>query len=293
MSLAPQPALLGEVPLAARYLTWRIAPGTNRAGVLEALESLPIDAQIVVGLGAQLVSFCEAQVPGLRDAPALHGPGVASPSTPTALWMWLLGSDRGELLHRTRTLALLLEEAFELIDVTEAFRYAEGRDLSGYVDGTENPEGDAAHRTAVATQAGIAGSSFVAVQQWVHDLDALAALSPRERDAIVGRRLSDNEEMDDAPPSAHVKRTAQESFDPEAFVLRRSMPWSDPTGEGLVFVAFGKSFDAFETLLRHMLGLDDGIVDALLRFTTPISSAYYWCPPVVDGQLDLTALERR
>jgi len=55
----------------------------------------------------------------------------------------------------------------------------------------------------------------------------------------MGRRLEDNEELGDAPPYAHVKRTAQESFDPEAFVLRRSMPRADAEREGLVFVAFG------------------------------------------------------
>ena len=111
-----------------------------------------------------------------------------------------------------------------------------------------------------------------------------------ERNNIIGRRLSDNEELDDAPVSAHVKRTAQESFDPDAFVLRRSMPWADAGGEGLMFVAFGCSLDAFEVQLRRMAGLDDGVVDGLFRFTRPISGSYFWCPPVSDGRLDLSAL---
>jgi putative iron-dependent peroxidase len=87
-----------------------------------------------------------------------------------------------------------------------------------------------------------------------------------------------------------VKRTAQESCDPEAFVVRRSMPWSDETGEGLVFVSFGKSLDAFEARLRRMTGQEDGIIDGLFRFTRPVSGSYFWCPPVTDGQLYLTAL---
>ena len=76
----------------------------------------------------------------------------------------------------------------------------------------------------------------------------------------------------------------------EAFVLRRSMPWASAEGEGLVFVSFGKSFDAFEALLGRMMGKDDGIVDALFRFTRPVSGCYYWCPPVKDGKLDLSVL---
>ena len=115
-------------------------------------------------------------------------------------------------------------------------------------------------------------------------------MTGEERDQTIGRRKLDNEEIEDAPLSVHVKRTAQESFEPEAFILRRSMPWANETREGLVFVAFGKSFDPFEALLRQMVGAEDGISDALFRFTRPISGNYFWCPPVEDGRLDLRAL---
>lgn len=102
--------------------------------------------------------------------------------------------------------------------------------------------------------------------------------------------IRSNQELDDAPESAHVKRTAQESFDPEAFILRRSMPWADAAGEGLVFVAFGRNFDAFEALLNRMVGAEDGIADALFTFTRALTGSYFWCPPVADGRLDLRAL---
>jgi putative iron-dependent peroxidase len=68
------------------------------------------------------------------------------------------------------------------------------------------------------------------------------------------------------------------------------MPWSDGSRAGLVFVAFGKSFDAFEAQLRRMVGLEDGVADALFRFTRPVSGGYFWCPPMKDGRLDLRAL---
>jgi len=287
----PQSAILGGISRAARYLTFRVSSDTEPELALDALRELHLDDRIVVGIGAALSAFCGVRIPGLRDAPVLHGPGVSAPSTPAALWVWLLGDDRGELLHRGRAVVEQLSGAFDAIDVVEGFVYADSRDLSGYVDGTENPQGEAAAHAAIATGlgAGLDGSSFVAVQQWLHDLDALDEMSSRERDHVIGRRRSDNEEIADAPDSAHVKRTAQESFEPEAFVLRRSMPWADPSGEGLVFVAFGRSFDAFEALLQRMLGLEDGVVDALFRFTTPVSSAYYWCPPRDAGALDLSA----
>ena len=113
-------------------------------------------------------------------------------------------------------------------------------------------------------------------------------MSSIEQDNSVGRRRSDNEELTGAPRSSHVKRTAQESFSPESFVLRRSMPWSDGNAGGLNFVAFGKSFDAFEAQLKRMVG--DGITDALFEFTRPITGRYFWCPPMTEGRLDLRAL---
>ncbi len=123
-------------------------------------------------------------------------------------------------------------------DEVACFRYGKGHDLSGYEDGTENPTEDAAVRAAIlaGAGAGLDGSSFVAAQRWVHGLDALERLDAAARDALVGRRLSDNEELPDAPLSAHVKRAAQESFDPPAFMVRRSMPWGGVNEHGLYFV---------------------------------------------------------
>jgi porphyrinogen peroxidase len=84
-----------------------------------------------------------------------------------------------------------------------------------------------------------------------------------------------------------VKRTAQESFTPEAFVLRRSMPWADGTRAGLMFVAFGRTLDAYDAQLKRMAGAEDGIADAMFTFTRPVTGAYFWCPPVFRGRLDL------
>ena len=92
-------------------------------------------------------------------------------------------------------------------------------------------------------------------------------LSPRARADIIGRRQRDNVELDAALVSAHVKRTVEENFTPAAFVLRHSMPWVDSDGVRLMFVAFGKSFYAFEAELRRMAGEDDQIGGARFAFT--------------------------
>jgi putative iron-dependent peroxidase len=187
-----------------------------------------------------------------------------------------------------------LSYSFQLAQQIEGFRYKEGRDLTGYEDGTENPEGEEAIAAAVVRSdlLGMSGSCFVTVQRWLHNWSQFEEMSAEAKDDCIGRRLHDNEEFAEAPASAHVKRTAQESFQPQAFMLRRSMPWSDTEGSGLIFVSFAKSFYPFEVQMKRMLGIEDGIVDGLFNFSRPLSTSYFWCPPCrAEGGLDLTALQ--
>ncbi len=287
-----QSGIMKEPPLVARFLTFHLIPDEDP---LESVRELAatVDEDTVVGFGPATLARLGKSIEGLREPTAISGAGASIPANPAALWLWLRGSDRGELVHRTHTLADAVEEAFEMTSVAEAFTYDAGRDLSGFKLGTENPKGDAAVETAFVSGqgAGLDGSSFAAVQRWVHDLPRLGSYSPREQDDFIGRTKAGGEKREDARESAHVKRTAQGDFDPPAFLLRRSMPWSDEDQEGLIFVAFGRSFDAFESLLRRMSGAEDGVADALFHFTEPIATSYFWCPPYEDGRLDLRAIE--
>jgi len=281
-----QAGKLADVLSLSRYLEFTLLPDTDPAPALRDLASRKLGADMVIGIGPVLVGILKGSVDGMRAFPAMSGVGCEIPSTQADIWCWIRGSDRGEITHLGRSITAQLAPAFRRSRLVDGFKYDISRDLSGYEDGTENPEGDDAVEAAIAAD----GSSFVAVQKWIHDLDHFQSLPQDDQDNIIGRHVSDNEEFDEAPESAHVKRTAQESFDPEAFVVRRSMPWADESGEGLVFVAFGKSFDAFEAQLRRMTGLEDGIADGLFRFTRPVSGSYFWCPPVDGDTLDLSAL---
>lgn len=288
-----QPGILSEETKLARYLSFSIDAEADALACLQDLVEELDTSNTVTGLGASLLTLLGKTIPGLHTMPAQSGRGIEIPSTPMALWFWLRGTDRGEIYHRSRQIESLLTPGFLLRDVVDSFQYDENRDLSGYEDGTENPVGNAAVAAAIVQDQGpgMNGSSFVAVQQWQHDMDVLELMSTDEQDDIIGRHISNNEEFDDAPESAHVKRAAQESYDPEAFILRRSMPWTEGMDAGLIFVAFGKSFDAFEAILHRMLGKEDGISDALFQFTRPITGAYYWCPPVTNGKLDLGLID--
>ncbi|MDX2316591.1 MAG: Dyp-type peroxidase [Gammaproteobacteria bacterium] len=288
-----QPGILEPVPRLARYLTFSQCPQGDARTALAALAEGVDGQDVVVGIGQSLALHLGCAVDGLRVFSAHACSGFEVPSTPAALWCWIRGDDRGDILHRSWQLQRILAPAFDVEEIIDAFQYRSSLDLTGYEDGTENPQGDDALEAAIVGECGSGadGSSFVAVQQWVHDLELFESKPADERDNIIGRRQSDNEELAEAPESAHVKRTAQESFEPEAFVLRRSMPWADEFAAGLNFVAFGKSFDAFEAQLVRMTGAEDGIVDALFSFTRPVSGAYFWCPPLKSGQLDLSLLK--
>jgi len=287
-----QTGILADVPMQARFLSFSIDKEGDVKTALQRLADFADGEHTVVGIGSSVIENLKTTIPGLSMFPAFETAQVEVPSTNADLWCWLRGDDRGALVHQTHKLDALLADGFICEQIIDGFRYDIGRDLTGYEDGTENPIDDEAVKTAILADAGegLNGSSFVAVQQWVHNLDDFLSLPQEEQDDVIGRRKSDNEELDDAPESAHVKRTAQEDFKPEAFVVRRSMPWADAAHEGLIFVAFGHSFDAFHALLKRMVGVDDGQVDALFSFTTPVTGSYFWCPPMLDGKLDLRIL---
>ena len=206
---------------------------------MSSLSELEDDEDLVVGLGSSIVLAAGGNVERLRVFPSLTGPGIEIPSTQTAAFCWLRSeSDRGELIHRSLELEQMLDP-LELSLVIDSFKHdptpsGVGRDLSGYEDGTENPTGDERFAAAIVSGrgAGLDGSSFVAVQKWQHDLVGFEAMTEDERDNITGRRQSDNEEIEDAPESAHVKRTAQESFEPEAFVVASRCRGANPTAKG-------------------------------------------------------------
>jgi len=291
-----QPGILAPVPRVARFLCYRLrAGGEARAvlGRLAAMSAADRGDESIVGLGRALLLAAGRPVDGLREHPRHSLAGVDVPSTGAALWLRLVGPDPGALVHATTAWSAALGPDLALDEVTDAFRYDVGRDLSGYIDGTENPKGQDAPAAALVQGQGPGqdGASFVAVQRWVHDMPAMAALSKARMDDLVGRDRDTDAERTEAPPTAHVKRAAQESFTPAAFVLRRSMPWSCGAEAGLVFIAFGHSLDAYEAILARMCGLEDGQTDGLFQFTRPVTGLTAWCPPLrADGRLDLSAI---
>ena len=272
-----QAGILADLPSYGLYATFDIKAGQLEQAkrILSQLSLASFD--VVVGLGAML---CEQNL----SFDGMDGKvGVAS--TPSDVWFWFRGDDPSKLHLDSQRLFSKLADNFENLTITHAFKHQEGRDLSGYEDGTENPHGANAQKAVSNTHKG--GGSFVAVQKWQHDLAFFKRQSQVQQDHTIGRRLSDNEELESAPSSAHVKRTAQESYDPEGFMVRRSMPYQEGASVGLMFVAFMHNPTVFKVMMQRMTGAEDGIVDGLFSFSRPLTGAFYWCPPIESGLLRL------
>jgi len=258
--MTPQSAILDPVPAHARHLFFELKPATAPLAALRALAAACDGSSAVLGIGAGVAAALGVHLPGLRAFPELPAARPAIPVTQHALWLWLRGGEPGDLLLQGHAVEALAAPAFTRVQAIDSFRHRDSRDLTGYEDGTENPKDEAAVEAAIAQGlgAGIDGSSFAAVQQWLHDFPTFDAMPRSEQDNCFGRR--------------------------------RSMPWVAGADAGLVFLAFGKSFDAYEAQLRRMTGHDDGISDALFSLTRPLTGGYYWCPPLGAAGVDLQAL---
>jgi putative iron-dependent peroxidase len=279
-----QPGIGAGDVAAAFSIEWQLAAAPHEAlQALRAIDPSLLGMGIVAGVGHSLLRALGGAIPGFGEIASYPG----MPSTPHALWTLVPGSTSGQAFERADALSEQLGGSFVGVQCAALFRFRDGRDLTGYRDGAANPSGADAARAALIGAGPRVGGSFALVQRYRHDRRAFAALAVRARDAVIGRTLEGDLEIDTAPASSHVKRSAQETFEPAAFVLRRSMPWGDPLCHGLQYIAFGADTDRFDRILRRMTGLEDGTSDALLRFSHAETSAYYFCPAAPDGRLDL------
>lgn len=283
-----QQGITDALTASAYYLFYRLEHPSSLAMAMASLQRVADGVSVVVGLAPSLVKdgYGMKAYQSLNDA--------LSPILQYDLVLWLRSDDRGSLYHLWRQCDQVLKDAFSCAHVVNAYTYQNKYDLSGFEDGTENPEGDDVDTVAIVAseQKGLEGASYWALQQWQHDFTWLDKASQAQKESCVGRSLDDNREFEDNPPHAHVKRTAQESFSPEANMWRRSMPWNDlQANSGLMFSCFATSFYPFEVQLNRMVGNEDGIVDGIFSFSKVLSTGYYFCPPFLKGRLDLSCLK--
>ena len=179
-----------------------------------------------------------------------------------------------------------IQNQVEVLDERVCFRYLDGRDLTGFIDGTENPQfpDDRDEVALLGEDSGIfEDGSFIFAQRYVHELEKWKRLKVDAQENVIGRSKLESIEMDDEhkPENAHIARVVIEDNEGEELeILRHSLPYGDGQGEqGLFFIAYTKDLTRIDRMLVNMFGTQgDGIHDRLLHFVTPIDGAYFFAP---------------
>jgi putative iron-dependent peroxidase len=178
-----------------------------------------------------------------------------------------------------------LGDAVAPVDEVQAFRYFDDRDLIGFVDGTENPRGQAAIDAVLIGEEdpAFAGGSYVIVQKYLHDISGWNALSTEAQEHIIGRKKLSDIELDDSvkPTSAHNALTSITEDGKEVKILRDNMPFGRPTqGEfGTYFIGYSRSPRTIEQMLENMfIGRPPGNYDRLLDFSRAATGNLFFVP---------------
>jgi porphyrinogen peroxidase len=293
----PQPGIFAQGTRSHYHLEFDLRPGATDDAVVGALHGLrepPVTAggsNIVVGFGADLWRRLHPDDAPAELAPfvAIEGDGRGAPATQHDLWVWTHGTGEDVELDVARAVAAGLAPVATLAAEQPCFVYLDSRDLTGFIDGTENPPVEEAFEVALVPDGERgAGGAFVLAQKWVHDLDRFHAQAREEQENTIGRTKPDSVELDDKPPTAHIARVVIEEDGEELELYRRSTPYGRVGELGLYFVAFSADPSRFTKMLRRMFGVGgDGVHDHLTDFTRPVSGAFYFAPSLdaLDGIL--------
>ena len=209
------------------------------------------------------------------DADLVGAEGYRMPATQHDAVLWLSGSAYDVVFETAREAIAALREIASVAEETSSWPYQHDRDLTGFIDGSENPTLIEAPEFAVIGEGPGAGGTILLLQKWSHDSAAWESLSVTEQEQVIGRRKDDSVELEDKPDDSHVARTDQDTF---GKIFRRNMPYGTVTDHGTMFVGFSSDQRRLSEMLENMTGLKDGLRDALTRYTEPVSGAYYFVP---------------
>lgn len=240
----------------------------------------------VVGIGAEAWDrlYDAPRPPGLHPFVALSGGVHTAPSTPGDL-LFHLRSRRADMCFELgRRILQRFDGMVDVVDEVQGFRFFDERDLLGFVDGTENPNGVEAE-DAVFVQDGVwAGSSSVVVQKYTHQMAAWDAQTVERQEAVIGRhKLSDVEFADDdKAPDAHlVLNTVENGDGVQQKIVRDNMPFGRLSENefGTYFIGYSADVAVTEEMLRNMFtGKDGATHDAILDFSTAHTGCNFFVP---------------
>jgi porphyrinogen peroxidase len=298
----PQPGINEPQKRNAIFLILAVVPGaphsarTRRVcGDLDALVRA-VGARDLQGNLSCIVAFGSVAWDRLFGEPRpldLHpfrelrsGPRCA-PSTPGDVLFHIRAERMDLCFELAAQIMAQLADSVTSVDETHGFRYFDDRDLTGFVDGTENPGGaEGIAATIVGDEdPAFAGGSYVMVQKYLHDLPSWHRLPTETQESIIGRTKLDDIELDDAhkPSFAHNALTTLVENGTEVKILRHNMPFGNVSDgdSGTYFIGYARSLHPLETMLENMVvGRPPGNYDRLLDFTRPVTGTNFFAPSV-------------
>jgi putative iron-dependent peroxidase len=200
------------------------------------------------------------------------------PGTQHDAMVWLSGSAYDVIFDMARSIVHDRAGQASLGEETSSWSYRHDRDLTGFIDGSENPTLLDAPIAALLPEGvpGAAGSVLL-LQKWKHKTAEWEALPIDQQERIMGRTKLDSIELENKPADSHVARTDQDEF---GHIFRRNMPYGRVDDHGTMFVGFSADQKRLSRMLDSMAGLVTGTRDALTRFTQPLTGSYYFVPSV-------------
>lgn len=206
--------------------------------------------------------------------------GFVMPATQHDALVWMSGSAYDVVFDMARTVIRDLAGKATLQEETSSWAYRHDRDLTGFIDGSENPTLlDAPGIALLPDGAPGAAGSVLLLQKWKHRTAEWEALAVARQEAVMGRTKAESIELENKPADSHVARTDQDKF---GNIFRRNMPYGNVDDHGTVFVGFSADQARLAKMLESMAGLLDGTRDALTRYTQPTTGAYYFVPSVEE-----------
>lgn len=259
------------------------------AGLVRAVEFRDIEAGFtcVVGFGSDAWDrlFGKPRPAELHPFSEIRSHGRHAVSTPGDVLFHVRAKRMDMCFELVTHIMARIREAVSVVDEVQGFRYFDDRDVIGFVDGTENPRGEAALEAALvgAEDAPFTGGSYVIIQKYLHDMDGWNALSVEEQERVIGRKKLSDIELDDSvkPSSAHNALTTIVENGREVKILRDNMPFGRPgQGEfGTYFIGFSRSPRTIEQMLENMfVGRPPGNYDRLLDFSRPATGNLFFAP---------------
>src|SRR5579862_6399055 len=302
---------------AAIFLVVTINPGLDNratlrsfcgdlAALLRAVEFRDLEAGLscVVGFGSDAWDrlFGAPRPAKLHPFREIRGGTRHAVSTPGDLLFHIRAKRMDLCFELAAQIMARLGDAVSPADEVHGFRYFDDRDLLGFVDGTENPRGDAVIDAVLVREedGAFTGGIYVIVQKYLHDLDGWNALSTEMQERIIGRTKLSDIELDDSikPTSAHNALTTIVADGKEIKILRDNMPFGRAAeGEfGTYFIGYSRSPHTIEQMLENMfVGRPPGNYDRLLDFSRAVTGSLFFAPPLTfldaigDDQADLRA----